>query len=109
MKPSAIPNVTAAALAPLRSGFGRFMQSLSSPFSTGKQSRRPPSRPRIITNTSAAAKLNPNISPQLNGSATTEGLEMFDSGKELHVLEGTKAERRCYDTVPAEPSTQIKH
>jgi len=33
---------------------------------------------------------------------------MFDSGKESHVLEGTKAERRYHDTVLAERSTLLK-
>ena len=99
MKPTAIPNVTVATLAPLRSGFGKFIQTLSSPFSTtGRQHRPAPPRPRIITNI-AAAKLNPELSPHLNGSATSEGLEMFDSGKDLHALEGTKAERRYYDSI----------
>ncbi|KAF8312978.1 hypothetical protein DL93DRAFT_1212391 [Clavulina sp. PMI_390] len=94
MQPTAIPNVTAPVLAPLRTGFGRFMQS----FAFGSSSSSPPgsikykgkNRPRL---SSAGAHLNPSP-PPLNRGGTLEGLEMFDSGKTANTLEGTRAERR---------------
>lgn len=96
MLPTAIPNVTAAVLAPLRSGFGRFVQTFSSPFSssTKKKPQHPP-QSRIVHGNNTAAQLNPDPpSPVLNRMGTAEGLEMFDSGKDPLALEGTKAERR---------------
>lgn len=90
MQPTPIPNVQAAMLAPIRSGFGKFMLAFSSP---SKKSVRRRSASRIIGN-STADQINPDTPPALNRGLTGDGMELFDSGKDPLALEGTKAERR---------------
>lgn len=102
MQPTVIPNVTAAVLAPFRSGFGRFVQSFSSPFSSTQKREhskrdRPHSRIIVIDGNNTAAQLiaeTPSLNRSRTGTGSGEGLELFDNSKDHLALEGTKAERR---------------